>query len=268
MSDSQKVWIELIGELGIDVVIYAVLAALCVWIVWRFTSKKLYRRLAVVFVILLPTWDVVLGSIFIHTACPFVPKAVIYETAETDGIYYEAKYYDTVMVMKDRLGNEFSITGSELDFKKGYQYWEVLAKTVIRDGRIRNKKPLAHPVVYRCTALPKSPRPIQNYGYQCSPVEDIRSGYLVKLEVIKIGHAEMNLLKIYNRSTGALMAEYRDLIDRQYRGWAWGPLPFFNWLGYKGNTNHFGGSHCPEKLRFLDFQYDVLKVKNKGGGGI
>ncbi len=47
----------------------------------------LYIVLSIIFVILLPTWDIVLGMLVYFPACLFVPKVAIYETAETEGIY-------------------------------------------------------------------------------------------------------------------------------------------------------------------------------------
>jgi hypothetical protein len=45
------------------IILYVALATLLIRVVRKKTSNKLYRRLAVAFVILLPSWDVLLGFI-------------------------------------------------------------------------------------------------------------------------------------------------------------------------------------------------------------
>jgi len=73
--------------------LYIVLSIIFVsFIAVKFTKKPFLTLLAIIFVILLPTWDIVLGMIVYFPACLFVPKVAIYETAETEGIYYEGMH--------------------------------------------------------------------------------------------------------------------------------------------------------------------------------
>jgi hypothetical protein len=109
------------------------------------------------------------------------------------------------------------------------------------------------PVVYRCVPLPRNPQKPNYLPIQCMPVSNIQSEYLVKVKIVKLGITEMHFMKIQHRSTGKLMGEYDEVI-------LWPNFfPFFNWLEWKW----WGGMgvSCPAKSRYLDFQYDVLKLK-------
>jgi len=259
---------ELISLFGVDVVIYAALAILFIKAVRKNTSRKLYTWMAVAFVTLLPTWDVVLSSILFYSSCPFVPKAVIYETAETDGIYYEGDYRDSVILthsQKLEANPKIYIYSVYQDLAKGYQYLETRATSVQEEipGR---KIPISPPAVYRCMPLHQDQKIPDQTIIRCSPVGDIKSNYLVKLEILKFLLVRVNVLKVYNRSTGATIAEYRDIFFHEYKGWVWGPIPFFNWLDLEWNMVKHGGAHCPEHKRYnqyLDFQYEVLRAKKQ-----
>lgn len=92
---------------------------------------------------------------------------------------------------------------------------------------------------------------------QCGPVENIQSGYEVKLTNIKIGSYEMNSIDIRNRTTGKLMAEYKEIVNWLY-------LPYFKWLDWAQYSSERQSK--PNETRFYDFQYDVLKVKKSQSG--
>lgn len=83
-------------------ILYVLLAVGLVLLVRWITPNKLYRWLAVAFVILLPTWDAVLGYMIYYPACLFVSKVAIYETAESESIYYEGA--NNYVYMFDRSG--------------------------------------------------------------------------------------------------------------------------------------------------------------------
>ncbi len=229
------------------ILVYIILAVLFVKLIKKFTKRKLYKWLAVAFVILLPTWDVVLGIIAYPLACMFIPKTAIYETAEVEGIYYEGDYKNYIFDLSDgttRVGLD------NLDLEKGYKYIESL---VTEKSHLRNKTNIS-PLFYRCVPLPRSPQKSDYLPIQCIPVSDIQSGYLVKVRKIKLGISEIHFMKIKNRSTGKLMAEYNEVV-------LWPFFPFFDWLKWYDSVGT-RVSHCPAISRFYDFQYDVLKLKN------
>jgi len=91
--------------------LYVVVALIAVRLVWKRTARKLYRWMAVAVAVLLPSWDAVLSTVFFYTACPFFSKAEIYETAETEGIYYEGYLRNTVYVGRSWYGREVSRIG-------------------------------------------------------------------------------------------------------------------------------------------------------------
>jgi hypothetical protein len=225
--------------------LYVLLSIGFVWLVRQFTQKKIYRWLAIAFVILLPTWDIILGYLVYFPACYFIPKTAIYETAETDGIYYEGDHKNYIF---DLDNGQKIVTLASLDWKKGYAYMESL----VTEQEIMGSKKKMTPIVYRCTSTTKPP---QNHNIQCVPVSDIQSGYLVTVKKIKLGIAEIHFMKIQNRSTGKLMAEYNEVIAGNKKN-------FISFIDLT-QVGEGGGSIdcCPKKSRFYDFQYDVLKPK-------
>jgi hypothetical protein len=228
------------------VVVYIVLAVLFVKLIKKFTKRKLYKWLAVAFVILLPTWDVVLGTVVYYTACRFVPKVAIYETTEADGIYYEGGYNNYIRFLENK-GPQVGSAGTDLE--KGYKYVESL---VTEKHELRNIEKIP-PTIYHCTPFPNESIVLSRYqANMCTSISNVKSNYLVKIEKVKTGISEIRFMKIKNRSTGKLMAEYNEVV-------IWPQTPFFNWMEWKWWSTK--GISCPAISRFYDFQYDVLKLK-------
>jgi hypothetical protein len=239
--------------------LYPVLAFFFVRFVWKRSSRKKFRWLAVALAILLPSWDAVLSAVFFYAACPFFSKAEVYETAETDGIYYEGYHRDKVFIRRSWDGSEVNrVPLASSDIQKGYQYMESLV--TLRKSYEDKEMPVSPPVIYRCIEGPKDEKRPWEVFAQCAPVAEIRSGYVVKSESLKFALIEMDFMKISDRSTGRLMAEYREIAKHPYAGAPF--YPFFTWLNWHGDmvkANQYVS--CPEKSQFFSFQYDVLKAK-------
>lgn len=243
------------------IVVYIVLAVLFVKLIKKLTKRKLYKWLAVAFVILLPTWDVILGTVVYFTACRFIPKVAIYETAETDGIYFEG-VHDYVYKF-DRRGRQ--ITDEELTrigslyyiFPRGYIFAEAkVTKESI--SYIKNRK--IAPVIYRCIPLPIDWTRPDFQRTSCLIVNDIKSRYMVKVTTMKAGVAEIRFKKVINRSTGKLMAEC-NLVK------LWSCFPFFNWLGWQWWSQGQGSLSKPSFDKYEYFEYDILKSIRKSTEG-
>lgn len=203
------------------IVIYIFFAILFVNFVKNRTDIKIYKWLAVIFVILLPTWDVVLGYLVYYPACMLVPKTVIYETAETDGIYYEGinDYYFKLDNGGRQISDEELTSIGSIDqvFKIGYTFAESQVTREHISWKVYRK---IEPVIYRCIPLPKDESRPSFQRTSCSVVKDIKSNYMVKVTIIKAGISELDFKNIYNRATGKLMAEYKQVV-------IW---PFFHFL--------------------------------------
>ena len=237
----------LLGALG-SLAFYILLAVGFVEFVKNRTDETFYKWLAIAFVILLPTWDIILGLIVYPVASSFIPKTAIYETAETDGIYYEGDYKNDIY---DLDGGITHVSLSELDLERGYKYIESLI--TIKEILYKNKTKIT-PVVYRCTPLPRRPENPTYLPSQCTPVSDIKSGYLVKVKKVKIGTSAIFFMKIRNRSTGKLMAEYNEVVLGGKKYFLSFPS-FFD--GWQPNPSD-GIAH---KKLFYYFPYNVLKLK-------
>ena len=134
--------------------LYPVLAFFFVRFVWKRSSRKQFRWLAVALAILLPSWDAVLSAVVFYAACPFFSKAEVYETAETDGIYYEGYHRDKVFIRRSWDGSEVNrVLLADRDIQKGYQYMESLV--TLRKSYEDKEMPVSPPVVYRCIEGPK-----------------------------------------------------------------------------------------------------------------
>jgi hypothetical protein len=232
------------------IILYVALATLFIRVVRKKTSNKLYRRLAVAFIILLPSWDVLLGFIVYYPACLFVPKNAIYETAETDGIYYEGDASKFLLILSD--GRQF-INSAESDHRHGFKYAEAL---ITETGDAYEEHRIT-PAIYRCEAIPLHREEFYKTPIDCKPVVRAQSDYIVKTNIMVMGRAGIGIMKIYNRNTNKLMAEYR--VAQRASSVSILGLPFFNWLKLADGSPEIVS--CPEKSRFNYFQYDVLKPK-------
>jgi len=239
--------------------IYFILAGGILILVIKYTKRKLYRYLAIAVLILIPAWDVILGLLVFLPACLVVPKVAIYETAETDGIYYEGvnnDYYDFDKQGSEPLSEIRQIGAASWILNEGYSYIEA---RVIKDHM---SNPIV-PVVYRCTSrfsekesLPGTVRT------NCTEIGLPESPYLVKVTTKQIGTTTFQFKKIIERTSGKILGEYNQVI------YAYSIVPFFNWF-YQGDGS-LPTVRCPvdemgeyPNGKFTTFEYNVLKPKNK-----
>jgi hypothetical protein len=230
---------------------YIAIAVAFVLYVWRRTKKKSHLWLAIAVVILLPTWDAVLGYVVYYPACLFIPKSVIYETAETEGIYYEGDINNYVKDLSEISGKDHKILlFADRDLEKGYKYVESL---VTEYGKKYSERKSITPTIYRCGLVPSEPGKLNRLSFNCVPTHDVHSGYTVKSTNWKLGLTEVRFVKISNRSSGRIMAEYGEVTR-----WI-NILPFFGWLNLGDGSAP--GVSCPPQSRYYDFHYEVLKIK-------
>lgn len=237
------------------IAVYIILASLFVYYVRKKTERKIYRWLAVAFVLLLPTWDVLLGFIVYRVAViTGMPSEVIYETAQTDGIYYEG--------MNDKL---ISRDDGTIDvccflddaFKNKFEYVEA---KITKQSFGHGEKIKIPPRLYKCEPLPTSEKNPSYFPVKCFRIEKPTSQYSVIASDFKLGIVEINTKKIINLSSGKLMAQYRRVVSHGYLGipgiWL---VPFFNWLHWWDTTPH--GFCSPDCADYYSFEYKVLTTK-------
>jgi len=239
--------------------LYTALSIIFVVFVKKLFKKPLYKWLAIVFVILLPTWDVVFGYLAYYPACFIFSKAEIYETAETDGIYYEGGddyVYKLSEGNAERTEEERTMVGSIYDvFVKGFYFAEA---KVTRESISDTKKKSIPSTFYRCVPVltsidktsPFSPK-------RCFIVDKIKSRYLVRVTKIRIGILEINLKRVYDRTSGKLMAKFNRVSRWAYFNFL--TIPFFNWLEWADYSEAEGSVHCPFDDYLDPFEYKVLR---------
>lgn len=243
--------------------LYVLLAIGLVLLVRWITPKKLYRWLAVAFVILLPTWDAFLGFMIYYPACLFIPRVAIYETAVSESIYYEgANNYVYMFDISDRDMTEEELTnvGSLHEaIKRGFSFAEARVVEKYDDAFLSPQTRVRiMPTIYRCVPLPADSRRPDYQRTSCSVVSEAKSRYMVKVATIKLGPAQINFKKIIEISSGKLMAEYNRVALKDYYGIF---LPFFSWLEWGGRRGI--GYQCPGTEReYRDFEFNVLKPKH------
>lgn len=230
---------------------YIAISTALVLYVRRRTSKKLYLWLAIVLAVLLPTWDVVLGYMVYYPACLIIPKTHIYETAETEGIYYEGDIYKYIKELSNETGKEHRmLLFAENDFRRGYKYVESL---VTEHGKSYSDKKSITPTLYRCSEIPIESVMPANSTHNCVQTNYVQSAHTVRSVSSELGLAEIRFVKIFRTSNGLLMAEHSEVVR-----WI-NILPFFNWINWGDGSAP--GVSCPPQSRYYDFQYDVLKAK-------
>jgi len=233
------------------IVVYVAIAVAFVLFVRRRSKKKSYVLLAIAFVILLPTWDAVLGYAVYYPACLLIPKTQIHETTETDGIYYEGDIYKYIKDLSNVPGKEHRVLlFADKDFQRGYKYVESL---VTEYGKNYSERKSISPTLYRCSQIPAESGQSTHLSYNCVPTKNIQSGYTVKSRNWKLGLSEIRSVEIFDRSTGRVIAEHGEVMR-----WI-NILPFFNWLNWADGSAP--GVSCPPQSRYYNFQYEVLKTK-------
>lgn len=244
------------------ILIYIVVSVAITLLIFMKAKRIAYGFLAVIFFILLPTWDVLLGKIVYAIACRYIPKVAIYETAVTDGIYYEGTnddYYDWDQRGDEPLSERRHIGAASWILNEGYRYIEA---RVTKDPMSIPIKPL----IYRCTEnsseKPSMPGTVRT---SCAEIDLPESPYMVKVTKRQVGTASFQFKKILERSTGKLLGEYNQVV------YAYIKIPFFNWLIH-GDWS-IPTIRCPtDELgkypngKFNTFEYKVLKPKNKQTG--
>lgn len=233
--------------------LYFVIAYAMVRLVRKYTNSRCLRSIAVAVVILLPFWDALLSAIIFYAACPFFQKASIYETAVTEGIYYEGSFKEIVYVGTSWDDREVNRIGGDKDIAKGFKYVESLItkKKHFNDDVVDLQKQ----TVYRCIEDRKNPNNPMRTHTQCYPVEEAKSKYMVKTELYEFALLHFGFVKVYERSTKRIMAEYRE-ISYEYLG---SIFPFFTWLNWGDRST--ASVRCPEETQLFTFQYDVLKPR-------
>jgi len=249
----------------VAMILYVVLACFLVSNVGKYTKKQIYKWLIVIFVILLPTWDVLLGKIVYSIACRYFAKVAVYETAETDGIYYEGinnYIFDFDKQSTEPFSERIYIGSTRWILKEGYEYTE---SKVVEEHDLANRQIAIDPSYYRCSERSSEKESMPGTVFtNCVEINKPVSPYLVKVITIPAGTAKMYFKKIINRSNGSILGEYNQVVAVKV-------LPFFYWL-YKTNGTP-ETIRCPvdensefPNSKFNTFEYRVLRPKNKQTG--
>jgi len=234
------------------ILIYIVVSAAITLLIFIKSKRIVYGLLTIIFFIILPIWDVLIGKAVYSIACRYVPKVAIYETAETDGIYYEGMHdyiYELERSSDTPLSERIQVGTISDVFREAYGYAEAKVNKKTENAIIYQSIPTQF---YRCTPLPPDPRGPQFQRMSCVVVDQPMSRYVVKASQKKILITSIESKRIFDRSNGKLMAEYCQATIEVV-------FPFFNWLDWQP----MGGSlkHCPRGSRYYYFEYEVLKPK-------
>ncbi len=219
------------------------------------TRRFLNTVIAVSVLVLIPTWDSLLGIVTYYVYRSHA-KIVVFETAQTDGIYYDYEgLHDYVRVDEASTGSNRNASVPERTSVGSL--WNLLErKYAYAESRVieENSRPIS-PRYYRCTPLPKDPERPRSKRSQCIVIDRPMSPYMVKASDTRIGTATISTKKIYDRSTNRLMAEYRRVCREPF-------FPYFNWFftlisidDRKCGCRPVGGSE------YDGFEFEVLKPK-------
>lgn len=99
-------------------VAYLYIAYKVVQLVVQKTQKKVYWILTAGFFILIPTWDVIIGKVYLHFLCKTEGGLKVYETVNADG------FLDTHISFDDN-PSSFDINQAKEFLDYGFQFYEV-----------------------------------------------------------------------------------------------------------------------------------------------
>lgn len=216
------------------VIIYCFLSVYFVIHVFRKTEKSWVRRIAIIFVILLPTWDTLVSFVVLKVAVVVWPKYEITRQIQTNSMYYEGRGCDTIyyvvvankdgeIVTLPTLGIPYSVARSG-----AYSYTEAKLTYEQRKGI---KHLLPTPVFYRCQASGEYSVGEKRNNVQCNKTEDITSEYCTRYSMIDVLLVHMYETKIYNMHTKEIIGINRKVFFSTYGNFY--NVPFFNWLGWQ-----------------------------------
>lgn len=219
----------------------------------KFTTKPYYTALAVIFVVILPIWDIVLGAIVYFPSSLIIPKFSVEKTVEVNGFSYNGQY-DSIVKEAASEGNTYKVDGLHFSFiKTGYLYIESRIKRKCVNDSLCSRIKRSEPPIYRCVPLaPRRSNPTYVPTY-CCPADEMKSEYTVRVRQISLGTSNIGFKKIVERSTGKTIATFNAV------GF-FVPFPFFHWVGWQWWTNSIFGLSRPVG-NWHSFEFDVLKPK-------
>ncbi len=239
------------------VAVYIVLSIVFItFIAVKCTDKPSRTAFAIAFVILLPTWDVLLGLVAYYPARLLVPRATIHETARANSIYFEGM--NDCLVKYERRSRD--VTEAELTrigdtdgpLKRGFDFVEARVTRERKEGLLTRER--IKPVVYKCVAAPWHEDHPDYFWTSCSTVSELRSRYMVKERTLKMGTTEIKWKSIIDRSTKKLMGKSGCVCIATLA------FPFFNWLDWDWWDEEVRCS--PPAQQYDGFEDEVIRPEN------
>jgi len=219
------------------------------------TERPLYALLAVILIILVPTWDVLLGLVVYFPARVLVPRATIHETARANSLYFEGM--NDCLVKYERRGRD--VTEAELTrigdtdgpLKRGFSFVEARVTRERKAGLLTRER--IRPSVYKCVAAPWHEDYPDYFWTSCSTVNELQSRYMVKERTLKMGTTEIKWKSIIDLSTKKLLGKSGCVCIETF------VFPFFNWLDWDWDKE----ARCsPPARQYNGFQYEVIRPEN------
>ena len=243
-------------------IIYGVSALVMTMHVHRLTGSKTKGVLVAILFLLFPTWDVLVGYAVYYSASLYWPKEEIFNTVQTDSIYYDFGDFHAYHRIPDKKKSKedqkiiiFSATDALI---KGFRFVETRVTGILNGTKRKNF--LGEGKIYRCH-LPKGIELKKRKVWSnmiCKEVPERNSRYIVSESRIKLGTSILTSKTIYDSSTDKTLAVQRKIILKKYIGYY---IPFFNWT----NWGKLISSAEPGTLRFrpaqsqYQFEFNVLR---------
>lgn len=171
------------------IILYLFIAYKVTFYIANKTKKKRYWIGSILFFILLPTWDVIIGKIYFNYLCENQAGLKVYKSVEVDGYLDESSY-----LIRNNEVSERDIINAKRFLDYGFEFYEI----PIVDGKVINfSKDKNENIIYKILYERKS---IYNYSRETSIFDSIFLGiYHNKESFLDLSNENIKVNIIYFR---------------------------------------------------------------------
>ncbi len=241
--------------------IYLLIAICCTIWIFKETPSKYIRICTIVFFILLPSWDVLLGVSLYWPLSRFWSGVAVYKTVNTDNFCYEINgnilLSRKIIWTKQKTDNDNYVAGHTVDaFQHGFKNIETRV-----NGRYEGRQNIyfGYYQYFRCAidrqVLSNEPKRLRTSILQnmtCSEITSCTSNILVEKNRWPIGSLQLEIVKIIDVDRGETLGQYKGVALRVF-------IPFFGWLNWGPGKPRIKFRHPDTGL--YGFEFRVLKPK-------
>ncbi len=215
--------------------IYFLIAICCLIWIFKETPSRSIRVGAIVFFVMMPSWDAVIGVALYWPMSRYWSGINVYKTINTDEYCYENNgnilLSRKITYTEQKKDNDNFVSGHTVDaFRHGFKTIEIRV-----NGRYESNQEVyfGYFQYFRCAidrqALNNDPIHIWTSMMQnmtCSEIPSCTSNIVVRRNRWPVGTLQIETVTILDAARDETLGEYKGVALRA-------PIPFFNWLNWK-----------------------------------